>query len=136
MKVVKPQHSQPYIYAAEDQAEVESKIPEKPKKPPPVISPTTLAPRSLDYDEITLPEKVYLRYVLYSDDKCVLTGIYNQTERVSCTLWVTEAAINNPLSHCNFILTALCGNPAYNAYKYEERICKDYDTFIRKIRRS
>ncbi|XP_075556901.1 uncharacterized protein LOC142588992 [Dermacentor variabilis] len=136
MKVIKPEEKQPYIYAAENRSEVEQRKPEVPKKTPPTKPPTTLAPRSLDGDGTTLLENVYMEYVLYSDDKCVLIGAYNQTERVSCSLWVTQAAINNPLSHCNFLLTALCGNPAYNAYKYEKKICGDYDKILRSSERS
>ncbi|XP_037501706.1 uncharacterized protein LOC119375570 isoform X2 [Rhipicephalus sanguineus] len=79
MKVIKPRNSQPYIYSAEDKTKVEKKTTEKPVKNPPASLPATLAPRELEYDGITLAEDEYLTYVLYADDKCVLTGHYNQT---------------------------------------------------------
>uniref|UniRef100_A0A131XM49 Salivary lipocalin n=1 Tax=Hyalomma excavatum TaxID=257692 RepID=A0A131XM49_9ACAR len=133
MKAVRPKKVQPYIYAAEDKEKVEKEIAVEPVEKPPPTVPPTLVPRALGTYESKAIQDHFKEYVLYSDDKCLLTGEYNHTGRVGCTLWVTESAVNNPLSHCNFLITALCGNPAYNAYKYEKRICKDYDKYIRKI---
>uniref|UniRef100_A0A224YDE0 Lipocalin n=1 Tax=Rhipicephalus zambeziensis TaxID=60191 RepID=A0A224YDE0_9ACAR len=132
MKVIKPEKSQPYIYASQEKNKVQKKTPEKLKDKQTDMVPTVVAPRAEDDEETTVSQKDYVEYVLYADDKCVLIGHYNQTGRVACYLWVTSAAVNNPLSHCNFIITALCVNPIYNAYKYEEKTCKDFDVIFKR----
>ncbi|XP_075556902.1 uncharacterized protein LOC142588993 [Dermacentor variabilis] len=129
MKVIKPKEEQPYIYAAEERSEgsdavpwmgvhnrcvhtestdclLENKTPEKPKRSPPTVPTTPLAPRSLDGDGTSLLESTYISYVLYSDGKCVLTGVYNQTGRCCGVAARAAGFLVTPLDDAHLLVSS------------------------------